>query len=81
MIFFYTNQCILRLCTAFFCNSLLKNDLSKLTDTRFSNDVKKNVGKHVGKHVKKLTRFRPNENQVKVEAKAQSTQGKLTITR
>ena len=57
---------ILILCIAMFCYSLLKNDISKLTDTRFSNDVKKDVGKHVGKHVrkyvgkhvKKLARFR-----------------------
>ena len=45
-----------------FCYSLLKIDISKLTDTRFLNDVKKDVGKHVGKHVKKLTRFRPSNS-------------------
>ena len=44
---------ILRLCIALFCYSLFKNDISKLTDARFSNDVKKDVGKHVGKHVGK----------------------------
>ena len=67
MIFLHKPVPILRLCIALFCYSLLKNHISKLTDTRFSNDVKKDVGKHVGKHfrkvvgkhVKKLTRFRP----------------------
>ena len=44
---------ILRLCIALFCYSLLKNDISKLTDTRFSKDVKKDVGKDVGKDVRK----------------------------
>ena len=58
---------ILRLCIALFCYSLLKKDISKLTDTRLSKDVKKDVGKDVGKdvrkdvgkHVKKVTRFWP----------------------
>ena len=69
VIFLHKPVHILRLCIALFCYSLLKNDISKLTDTRFSKDVKKHVGKDVGKdvrkdvgkHVKKLTRFRPNK--------------------
>ena len=51
----------------FFCYSLLKNGISKLTDTRFSKYVKKDVGKHVGKHVKKVTRVRPNESELRFE--------------